>query len=391
MFVLVFHALMTAATDNRIVHLVSFNVPYPPDYGGVMDVFYKIASLKRKGVGVILHCFSYGRPRSRTIEKECLRVYYYKRELNLFYLVRPDPFIVLSRSNRELLANLKADNHPIIFEGLHTTRYLGHPSLANRMTMVRTHNIEHLYYDNLARNEKNIFRKLFFLSEAHKLERYENQLSKASLLLTISPGDTDYFRSKYGKALFVGPFHPAEECRSLSGKGDYILLHGDFSTPENNAAALYLLREVAPRWKHKTIIAGKRPSEEIRKAAAGLRHIRVIPNPSIAQMSELIMNAHICLLNASQPSGMKLKLINALCSGRHVITSDPVVNGTKLASLCNIAGTASDWVRLADTLMNEEFTGEMKVKRNLLLGEVADNNANVSKILESINFHDGLT
>lgn len=103
------------------------------------------------------------------------------------------------------------------------------------------------------------------------------------------------------------------------------------------------------------------------------------------------MNSHICLLNASQPSGMKLKLINALCSGRHVITSDPVVNGTKLASLCNIAGTASDWVRLADTLMNEEFTGEMKVKRNLLLGEVADNNANVNKILESISFHDGLT
>lgn len=391
MFVLISHANMTETPENRIVHLVSFNVPYPPDYGGVMDVFYKIAALKRKGVGVILHCFSYGRPRSRTLEKECLRVYYYKRELNLFYLVRHDPFIVLSRNNRELLSNLKSDNHPIIFEGLHTTHFLGHPSLANRMTMVRTHNIEHLYYSNLAHTEKNPFRKLFFLSEAHKLERYEKQLSKASLLLTISPGDTDYFRSKYGKALFVGPFHPAEECRSLNGKGDYILLHGDFSTPENNAAALSLIKEVAPQWKYRTIIAGKRPSEEIRKAVAGLRHVKVIPNPSIAQMSELIMNAHICLLNASQPSGMKLKLINALCSGRHVITSAPVVNGTKLESLCNIAVSPDDWIRLADNLMKEDFTSEMKAKRNLLLCEVADNNANVTKILESINRHNGLS
>ncbi|MCI0522419.1 MAG: glycosyltransferase family 4 protein [Bacteroidales bacterium] len=370
---------------------MSFNVPYPPDYGGVMDVFYKIAALKRKGVGVILHCFSYGRPRSRTLEKECLRVYYYKRELNLFYLVRHDPFIVLSRNNMELLSNLKADNHPIIFEGLHTTHFLGHPSLANRMTMVRTHNIEHLYYSNLAHTEKNPFRKLFFLSEAHKLERYEKQLSKASLLLTISPGDTDYFRSKYGKALFVGPFHPAEECRSLNGKGDYILLHGDFSTPENNAAALSLIKEVAPQWKYRTVIAGKRPSEEIRKAAAGLRHVKVIPNPSIAQMSELIMNAHICLLNATQPSGMKLKLINALCSGRHVITSAPVVNGTRLESLCNIAAGTDDWIKLADHLMKEDFTSEMKAKRNLLLCEVADNNVNVTKILESINRHNGLS
>ncbi|MCU0377531.1 MAG: glycosyltransferase family 1 protein, partial [Bacteroidales bacterium] len=278
---------MAEHTDNKIIHLVSFNVPYPPDYGGVMDVFYKIAALKRKGVGIILHCFSYGRPRSRTLEKECLKVYYYKRELNLFYLVRNDPFIVLSRSNSELLSNLKADNYPIIFEGLHTTHFLGHPSLANRLKMVRTHNIEHIYYSNLAHNEKNPFRKLFFLSEARKLERYENQLSKASLLLVISPGDTEYYSSKYGKALFVGPFHPAEECKSLNGKGDYILIHGDFSTPENNAAALFLLREVVPQWKYRTIIAGKRPSEEIRKSAAGLRHVRVIPNPSIAQMSEL--------------------------------------------------------------------------------------------------------
>lgn len=384
MFVPTSNRPMAETSENKIVHLISFNVPYPPDYGGVMDVFYKIAALKRLGVGVILHCFSYGRMRSRTLEKECLRVYYYKRDLNLFLILRMEPFIVLSRRNNELLSHLRADSYPIIFEGLHTTFYLGHPALANRITLVRTHNIEHVYYRNLAQNERNPFRKLFYLAEARKLEHYESKLSMASLLLTISPRDTEYFRAKYGRVMMVGPFHPSDDCKSLNGKGDYILLHGDFSTAENNASALFLLNEVATKWKYKTIIAGKRPSDDMQKAASDMKHVKIIPNPSMAEMSELIMNAHICLLNASQPSGMKLKLINALSSGRHIITSDPVVAGTKLESLCNIATNPDEWVNLADRLMKEEFLSEMKDQRKVLLCEIADNSMNAKKIMELI-------
>lgn len=376
---------MDKTPESKIVHLVSFNVPYPPDYGGVMDVFYKISALKQLGAGVILHCFSYGRSRSRTLERECLQVHYYKRDLNLFHIFRRDPFIVLSRRNGSLLNNLLSDKNPVIFEGLHTTHLLDHPALANRIKMVRTHNIEHIYYRNLAANEKNPFRKFFFNAEARKLERYEPKLAKATLLLAISPGDTDYFRTKYGNALFVGPFHPAEGCRSSNGKGDYVLVHGDFSTAENNAAARFILDEVAVNWRHKTVLAGKRPSDELMNAASALKHVKVIPNPSLNQMSELITNAQVCLLNASQPSGMKLKLINSLCSGRHVITSAPVVAGTRLESLCNIASDPGEWVSMTERLMQAEFTPDMREKRDHVLREVADNTLNARKIIEFLN------
>ena len=53
---------------------------------------------------------------------------------------------------------------------------------------------------------------------------------------------------------------------------------------------------------------------------------------------------------------MKLKLINALCQGRHVITSDSVVAGTHLESLCNIAASPDEWINLTDRLMKEDFT-----------------------------------
>lgn len=376
---------MDKTPESKIVHLVSFNVPYPPDYGGVMDVFYKISALKQLGAGVILHCFSYGRSRSRTLERECLQVHYYKRDLNLFHIFRREPFIVLSRRNGSLLNNLLSDRNPVIFEGLHTTYLLDHPALADRIKMVRTHNIEHIYYRNLAANERNPFRKLYFNAEARKLERYEPKLGKATLLLAISPGDTDYFRTRYGNALFVGPFHPAEGCSSSNGKGDYVLVHGDFSTAENNAAARFILDEVAVKWRHKTVLAGKRPSDELMHAASALKHVKVIPNPSVNQMSELITNAQVCLLNASQPSGMKLKLINSLCSGRHVITSAPVVAGTRLESLCNIASDPGEWVSMTEKLMEADFTPEMRLKRDRVLNEVADNTLNARKIIEFLN------
>jgi hypothetical protein len=373
--------------DPNIVHIVSFNIPYPPDYGGVMDVFYKISSLKKQGVGVILHCFTYGRSRSRTLERECLRVHYYQRNLNLFLLLRKQPFIVLSRESDKLLKELKADNHPIIFEGLHSTAYLGHPALNGRMTMVRTHNIEHLYYKNLAQAEKNPFRKIFFEAESRKLEKYENRLTEASLLLPISPGDTDYFRTKYGRTLFIGPFHQAEKCESLPGKGNFILLHADFSTPENNASALFIIREVASKWKYRTVLAGRKPSNELMRAAAEYPHIKVIPNPSQQKMTDLISEAQICLLHATQTSGMKLKLINALCYGRHIIASEPVVSGTNLESLVHIPYNPMEWSALADRLMDIDFSADIILQRDALLLKVADNQTNAIKIIESIHRH----
>lgn len=387
MFVNWLSAFMTPDGYNKIIHLVSFNIPYPPDYGGVMDVFYKITALKKQGIGIILHSFSYGRGRSRTLERECLRVYYYRRDLNLFHLSRKDPFIVLSRSSSSLLANLLSDTNPIIFEGLHTTRFLNHPALEGRMKMVRTHNIEHIYYNNLAVNEKNPFRKLFFRREADKLEKYEAVLSGASLLLTISPADTEYFQSRYGKTLFVGPFHPASGCETAGGKGDFVLLHGDFSTAENDAGALYLLREIAPRLRHKIVVAGKRPSEEMTRTASRLPNVKMVPNPSPAEMNELLTNAQVCLLNASQPSGMKLKLINALCSGRHVVASPAVVTGSGLGSLCSTVSYPDDWVTLTERLMNEEFTDEMREVRSRVLADVADNRTNAARIIEAVSHY----
>lgn len=40
------------------LHIVAFDVPYPPDYGGVIDIFYKLKSLNDAGCKIYFHCFN---------------------------------------------------------------------------------------------------------------------------------------------------------------------------------------------------------------------------------------------------------------------------------------------------------------------------------------------
>ena len=43
----------------KTLHVISFDIPYPANYGGAIDVFYKIKALHEKGLKIILHCFLY--------------------------------------------------------------------------------------------------------------------------------------------------------------------------------------------------------------------------------------------------------------------------------------------------------------------------------------------
>ena len=166
---------------NPTLHIISFDVPFPPNYGGVIDVFYKIKHLHKLGVNIILHCYQYGRPESDELYKYCAEVYYYPRQNNIKNLISKKPYIVTSRNSNSLVSNLLKDNHPILFEGLHTTYPLTLKLFNNRKTLIRTHNIEHLYYSGLKQSASKISDKIFFSLESKKLQKYENILARVIL------------------------------------------------------------------------------------------------------------------------------------------------------------------------------------------------------------------
>ncbi|HXC06538.1 MAG TPA: glycosyltransferase family 1 protein, partial [Bacteroidia bacterium] len=223
------------------LHIVSFDVPFPPDYGGVIDVFYKIKALAQVGVKVHLHCFEYGRKPSIELEALCEKVYYYHRRMKKRYLFSKLPYIVVTRQSELLMQRLLENDYPILFEGLHSCFHLSDPRLAGRKKLVRNHNIEHTYYANLAQVEKNVFRKIYFRRESVKLRKFEAVLGKADQILAISLPEQAELKKRYKAVSHISAFHAHEQVEGRTGLGTFILYHGNLEVGENNEAALYLV------------------------------------------------------------------------------------------------------------------------------------------------------
>ena len=226
------------------INIVSFDVPFPANYGGVIDVYHRVKSLTEIGVKVHLHCFDYGRGRPKELKEICHQVYYYNRSKNPFLLLGKSPFIISSRKNKLLLENLIKINAPIFFEGHHTCAFLNQDQLRNRTKLVRAHNIEHKYYEGLAKAEKNVLKRMFYKREARKLKKFEPQLKSASQILAISLKEQDHFRSLYGNSTYLSAFNPLSFGEYEFNKIDYTLFHGNLSVAENEMACLYLIENV---------------------------------------------------------------------------------------------------------------------------------------------------
>jgi hypothetical protein len=294
------------------------------------------------------------------------------------------PYIVISRTSEELLNNLLADDYPILFEGIHTCNILADEQLKNRFKVVRTHNIEHDYYQNLAKVEGNIFKKYYFFNEASKLESFESILQHAQVIAAISRNDTAYFDKKYGNAFYIPAFHSNEQVQINSGRGNFTFYHGNLAIGENNEAALYLVNEVYNSLKVPLIIAGSRPTSDLRNAVAKKNHITLISDLTTKQIHQLINDAHINVLPTFQPTGIKLKLLSALYNGRFAVVNPMMIENTGLEMLCDVATSPSEMRDSITRLMETDFrTSDIRTREKILY-ENFSNTVNVQKLIDLV-------
>lgn len=362
------------------MHIVSFDIPWPADYGGVIDVYYKVKALHELGVRVHLHCFEYGRPHAAQLEEICESVHYYKRDTGKHQLFNSLPYVVLSRRSEELLDRLLQDNHPILFEGLHSCYYLGDHHLAGRMRIVRTHNVEHDYYEALASAERGAFKRTYFLQEARKLRKFEPVLSEADHILAISPNDQHYFAKLYRRVYHVPAFHPSLKVDPPEGLGDFCLYHGALSVPENDKAALYLVNEVFRGLPIPLVIAGRGASSELRGAVARSNNVKLRENIPTDEITALVRAAQVNVLPTFQATGIKLKLLLCLFNGRHVVCNTPMVQDTGLESLCRVHDDPETMRLSIQACMAVPAGGAELEARTSVLEERFCNTANARKI-----------
>lgn len=375
---------------DKYLHIISLNIPWPPNYGGVIDIFYKLKALHRLGIKIILHAFEYDRSQAPELALYCEKVYYYKRETGWRSNLSLLPYNVVSRKDPELLDRLLKDDHPILFEGLHSCYYLSDPRLKERKKIVRTSNIEHDYYHQLSRAEKNLFKRLFLQIESWRFDEYEKQIRQASLILAISRNDAQSLQSRYPekRVEFVPAFHPNDEVISREGLSDFVLYHAKLSIAENEKAALYLIKKIFSQLKHTCIIAGMNPSPRLIRAAEPYPQIRIEANPSSEKMGTLIRKAQIHVLITFQNTGLKLKLLNSLFAGRHVLVNSLMLSGSGLDALCHCADTPQEMIDQCNKLMLTPFNPVFIKERKKLLFPAYDNLSQAKHVYDLIYGND---
>jgi hypothetical protein len=370
---------------DKILHIVTHEVPWPADFGGVFDLFYKIRAFHQAGVKIHLHCFRKDRDEATHLNRYCTSVNYYPRLpfscANVF-----TPYIVHSRRNQLLLDRLNADRHPILFEGIHTTWAIQGITYKKRKIHVRLHNVESRYYHLLFKHQSIGFNKLYFKIESMLLRHWEKNLPSNLHYWTVSPQDILLFRKLQPKENieFLPVFVPWKQIKSPVGLGHFCLYHGNLSVNENEKVAEWLLEKVFDQLEIPLVIAGKNPSKKLYALAHSRKHTCLVENPSDFELEDLIQKAQINILPDFNETGVKLKVLHALFEGRHVVVNQQAIQGTGVSWNHECPNDVATWRSAIKKQFDIPFTEEMKEDRIKMLNSLYNPEVNISKLINEL-------
>ncbi len=361
------------------LHIICLNVPYPVDIGVNFESFYKIVALHQANVSIHLHCFTYNNNTPQPeLNKYCTTVQYYKRGKNVHLTL---PYIVSSRINNDLYANLLKDKLPILMDGLHTSYLLFDKRFSNRKLYLRAHNVEHLYYQGLIQKNNFGFKNIYNKIETNRLINYEKKVAEIANIITLSLNDLQYFEQNFkAKNIWNVPIFFDGKYNIPVGLGHYCFYHGNLSVIENEEAVIWLLENVFNTLEIPFVIAGKNPSKRLIDLSHNYMHTCIAINPTEAEMNDLISKAQINLLPSINSTGVKIKLINSLFNGRHCITNSNGANGFEDKSFFHIADDANGIINLINQLMQIPYTAENAEERKAKMNNNFTLEANVEKL-----------
>ena len=368
---------------DKHLHIITLDVPWPADYGGVVDLFYKIVWLHKLGIKIHLHCFTGGRPVQNELNKYCQSVTYYNRKKFPGGVSLTLPYIVSSRREKSLLKNIQQDDYPVLMEGIHCTYFLYNGGFKNRKVFVRLHNVEYNYYNKLALHEKNFLKKLYYTTESFLLKRYERKIAGKATFWPVSVNDTNIYKKEMGakKIDFLPVFLPWHEVTHQFAKGCFCLYHGNLSVNENEKAVEWLLTKVFNEIAIPLVIAGKNPSAFLQKLAHSNKNTCIVANPSEKEMQDLIKKAQVNILPSFNNTGVKLKLLNALYNGKFCLVNPAAADGAGVDGLCHIANTAEEFKKSAIELYTQHYSEEDAKHRQQVLDASFNNEKNARQLI----------
>lgn len=367
---------------------ISNEFPLPANSGGRVDVWRRLRALHEAGHTLALVCWTdAGRsePLSPTLQAQLKDVC---ADLKVMSITRSPheianrliqlwrwPSHVASRwiSSRSTDLNTWAQQFRpdvVLLDGL----YGGAVALSLSRQIgcelwYRSHNIEHRYMAAQRVRERRWKRRIGLAANCIGLEHFERHVIRtATRVFDISQEDAEFWRKEGFKHIewvptLVDRAFTARLKACTSGNSYDILYFGNLNTPNNVEAVQWFIRKVLPLVVHqnlKIVIAGSRPSEEVRHAVGSDNRITLIENPE--DMAEIIAQARVLVNPMMAGSGVNLKSVEMLFTEAELVSTSVGVAGLSIeAKRCfSVADSpemfASAVIRALDVTATDTFT-----------------------------------
>ena len=276
---------------------------------------------------------------------------------------------------------------PILIDGIQCAYWMNHDDFRDQKLIFRANNVEHEYYEGLANWERNPFKKIYLKREARKLRAYEGVLKDVDTILSVAKMDVPHF-SQYANTIHLPPFFndTAEShfAPSDDGAEKFVLFQGNLSVKENEHAAKHITENIAPLSKENFVIAGLHPSKFLKKIIDLQPNVKLIDSPSHEVMNGLIRDAHVNLLMTFQQTGIKLKLLHALQSGKHIIINSKMDDSGIFGQMCEVIDSSNKIAAKISELMSIGYSQEMKDSRDEKFSAIYSNKLNARKIMQEV-------
>ena len=381
------------------IHLVCFDLPFFPFYGGTEDLDTKIRNLLDLDIKVHIHVFVWPRKlntmrfpewHNRVASLRC----YLRRWMVGPYDARP--WALISRTSSELIHNLASEPGPILVEGWQCADLLRAPALKNRAIWIRSHNIESNYYRMQAESARGWAYKAHYRLESWRWILYEGLLPQRlrqrqnAGILSICPSETSKWSSLKLPAHYVPAFvnlspnvqPPNEESSVLPMQAPYALYHGRLDIAENIRAVRFLLNKAAIPKQVPLVIAGSRIPNSLRKPIGLQKDCHLVDTPSPSEMQRWIQHAAVHCIPCYGMAGLRLKIIHAMMGDGHVLVSREGVQGMPWAAWLTVVQSEHDWEDQVQKALEKPLQADEVAARHAWVLQHFDQRANALKILD---------
>lgn len=314
---------------------------------------------------------------------------------NLFKAV---PYIVerfISADFQETLRKLlKEETFDVIhFEGTFVAWYVDEVKrLTKTPVVLRSHNLEFMIWERLAKNEKNLLKKIYFKKMAAELKAFELEYyQKFDAIAAITPEDGARLKS-FGITTPI-EFIPAGVDldrfpirNDIEAKVNSCFMLGSLNWMPNQEALFWFLDNVWPK------VQQKLPDLELHIAGSGtpdfiknLTIRNVFVHGFVEVASDFMQQYNLMLVPLLSGGGMRLKIIEGMSVNKCILSSSVGAEGIDCADGKNIVicNGAQEWAeKLVDYFENMEKYRSIGTNAGILIKEKYANPIVIEKLIE---------